>query len=98
MTQRRAPGWSFDIYPARSSSVRFENSPFGQVRLSGLEQFETFNPRTRSQDGNDRMGERFVEALLGFTVNPAASRKDFELPLRPASRDKDPRTRTPSKQ
>jgi len=44
------------VRSARSSSVRFENSPFGQVKLSGLEQFETLHPRTRSQPGNGRMG------------------------------------------
>jgi len=44
------------IRPARSSSVHFRNSPFEQVKHSGLRQSEMFNPRTRSHDGNVRMG------------------------------------------
>jgi hypothetical protein len=44
------------VRAARSSSVRFENSPFEQVKLSGLGQFETLDPRPRSQHGNGRMG------------------------------------------
>jgi hypothetical protein len=42
---------------ARSSSVRFENSPFGQMKHSGLGQFETLHPRTRSHSGKGRMGK-----------------------------------------
>ncbi len=40
------------IRPARSSSVHFRNSGFA------LKQAEMFNPRTRSHDGNVRMGSR----------------------------------------
>jgi hypothetical protein len=47
------------IRHARSSSVHFRNSPFEQVKHSGLEQSEMFNPRTRSPAGNVRKGTAF---------------------------------------
>jgi hypothetical protein len=83
VTQRRAPGWSFDIDPARSSSVRFENSPFGQVKLSGLEQFETFNPRTRSHSGKDRMGKD-PERQKPFPKPARPWTRPYEIPGHPS--------------
>jgi hypothetical protein len=41
----------FLIRPARSSSVHFRNSPFEQVKRSGLGQSEMLDPRTWSQPG-----------------------------------------------
>ena len=61
------------IRPARSSSVHFRNSPFEQVKHSGLRQSEMFNPRTRSHDGNVRMGWKST-ALRAFTQTPHVPR------------------------
>ena len=52
------------IRHARSSSVHFRNSGFA------LRQSEMFNPRTRSPDGNVRMGEE-SNGLKSFYPNPA---------------------------
>ena len=46
------------VCSARSFSVRLENSPFGQMNLARLEQFETHNPRTRSQPGKCPTGTK----------------------------------------
>ena len=51
------------IRPARSSSVHFRNSGFA------LRQSEMLNPRTRSHDGNVRMGWKST-TLRAFTQNP----------------------------
>src|SRR5512136_736834 len=51
------------IRPAWSPSVHFRNSGFA------LRQSEMFNPRTRSHDGNVRMGRR-ATAFNAFTQNP----------------------------
>jgi len=63
---RRAPVDHLIIRNARSSSVHFRNSGFA------LRQSEMFNPRTRSYDGNVRMGWKST-ALRAFTQIPHVS-------------------------
>jgi len=70
--QRMAPA-TILVRHARSSSVRFENSP------CGLRQFETLNPRTRSPDGNGRMGK--VKNF--FSQAPHISRRELMKNYKP---------------
>jgi hypothetical protein len=65
------------IRPARSSSLHFRNSGFA------LRQSEMFNPRTRSHDGNVRMGRRST-ALPAFPQIPhvpGAALRNFGAPV-----------------
>jgi hypothetical protein len=72
------------IRHARSSSVHFRNSPFEQVKLSGLGQSEMFNPRTRSHVGNGRMGlapPQFRSASPQTPHVPGAALQNFGAPV-----------------
>ena len=72
---RRAPGED-PLRHAQSSSVHFRNSGFA------LRQSEMFNPRTRSHDGNVRMGRRStaLEAFTQIPHVPGAALRNFGAP------------------